>query len=149
MASKQPSKRVVAFAAKLGKTPSQLTPEQYKAARGHGQTPEHGKLLPKQKVLITPGKRSEFTYSDRQAEKLINKAAEHENRVQLMVHTKDGGWVMVGGPRGYSGSYLAEQQAKSGGIRGATALGDIYDGSDLGVFEPDEIDAWDIIELEV
>ena len=150
VSQRPPSQRVQRYAAARGLTPSQLTPAQYKAARGHAQTPEHkGVLGSRPKEQHFAGRDVRSTYSDRQAERYINRAADNGNRVQLFVHSKGGGWQLVGGARGYSGTYLAEQQAKAGGLRAAVGAGDIYDGSDMADIDPDDIDAWQIAELEV
>jgi hypothetical protein len=121
-------------------------------ARGHGQTPEHGGVLSGTPRHITLGAHDiHRSYSDDAAEKQIYRASNHEDaRVQLMVHTKANGWQTIGGTRGYTAPYLAEQVHKAGYLRGAIQSGALHGGqgnnSDT-VDDASEIDAWQIDEI--
>lgn len=148
-----PTQRTIKWAAARGLDPNTLTPEERKAARGHEMTPEHGTpaLRGIQKHVQVGPHDIRASASDRQAERNIYRASNHEGaRVNVWVHTPADGWQIMGGKRGYSAAYLAEQVHSAGGLRNAIAGGAIHGGggndSDT-VDDADDIDAWQIDEM--
>lgn len=153
----EPSARVQAWAARHGLEVSELTPEEYAAARGHRYTPEHGggAIAGIPKVQHYAGRETRSTHSDYRVEQIVNRAADHEQRVVIKVHDSNG-WHEAGGSRGYSAGYIASLTAEAGGIRSAVTGGYISGhggghggGSDsLDDIDYDDVDDWQIDILE-
>lgn len=146
--------RTERYAARLGKTAEELTPRERAAARGHEYTPEHGKgaLQGISKTTEYAGRTMKASYSDREIERNINRAADRGQRVQVWAHDKTTDtWKVAGGQRGYSASYVAREVAGAGGLRGAVvnsfgaATGDNYDMPE----NEEDIDAWQLDIMEV
>ena len=138
-------------------------------APGQGITPEHGgagrrRPEPGQHRRVTGepgGVRVEITYRDRVAINAINRAATHDQRVQINTHTTGAGWQIVGQThRGYSAGHVADVIARhNGNLRAAiaelvsdsvTGRGSDFDldGYDTASEYADAVDDWQVVPYE-